>query len=164
MAYTLRPLSLLVGRISCAAAKRTCAALFGVPPASSSVRQRDQSHPPCRALGRLRSATAQRSQSVCWYPPCTRLPAKNSMLAYLLWCRSSMPTGILLISCFQNPFFLLLSKVTVRCLYRGGFRGSLTMGIHSSLPSRSPSPVIARCPINSSNDRYCHMFGLSSLD
>jgi hypothetical protein len=35
----------------------------------------------------------------------------------------------------QNPFFLLLSKVTVRYLYRGGFLGSFTIGVRSSLPS-----------------------------
>ncbi len=45
----------------------------------------------------------------------------------------------------QN-FFLLLSKVTVRYLKRGGFRGSFTIGTRSSLPSaytfskKRPSP------------------------
>jgi hypothetical protein len=35
----------------------------------------------------------------------------------------------------QKPFFLLLSSVTVRYLYRGGFLGSFTIGLRSSLPS-----------------------------
>jgi hypothetical protein len=35
----------------------------------------------------------------------------------------------------QNPFFLLLSKVTFRYGNRGGFLGSFTIGFRSSLPS-----------------------------
>src|ERR1700679_3110758 len=35
----------------------------------------------------------------------------------------------------QNPFFLLLSKVTLRYGNRGGFLGSLTIGFRTSLPS-----------------------------
>jgi hypothetical protein len=35
----------------------------------------------------------------------------------------------------QTPFFRLLSKVTFRYAYRGGFLGSFTIDLRSSLPS-----------------------------